>query len=170
MTAPGLDRPDGEESEPGTASELMTIDELTALLRKPKGSVYKMVASNRIPGKKKIGRDWRFLRSEVEAWLRRGTQGGRHGAGLDEAEEQVPVGHRGGTSSTEAVLARIFTPDQMVALEQHWITTPMALLAQGVRNDGRQRLGLLLGMSEDEIVERCLAVAALSGWSPMTGR
>ena len=47
---------------------LMTLDEVAAFLRLSKDTVYRMAQSGRIPASK-VGTQWRFRRSDVEAWL-----------------------------------------------------------------------------------------------------
>lgn len=46
----------------------MTIDDLASYLQLSKSSLYKLVQSGRIPGKK-IGRHWRFHRGTIDRWL-----------------------------------------------------------------------------------------------------
>jgi len=50
---------------PGT---IMTIDELSDYLRISKSTVYKLVQSGRLPGKK-AGRQWRFHKNAIDEWL-----------------------------------------------------------------------------------------------------
>jgi excisionase family DNA binding protein len=47
----------------------MTVPEVAALLRIPTSSVYALAGRGEIPGHR-IGRSWRFIRAEVEHWLR----------------------------------------------------------------------------------------------------
>jgi len=48
----------------------MTIDDLAAYLQISKSSLYKLVQSGRIPGRK-IGRHWRFQKQLIDTWLSR---------------------------------------------------------------------------------------------------
>ena len=47
---------------------VMTIAEVAAYLRIPRGSAYKLAQQGRIPGRK-VGRHWRFRREVVDKWL-----------------------------------------------------------------------------------------------------
>ena len=66
--------------------DVMTIDQLAAYLQIPKSTLYKLVQDGKVPGKK-IGRQWRFHREAVDAWL-------AHGANLSASENilRVPGG------------------------------------------------------------------------------
>jgi excisionase family DNA binding protein len=50
----------------------MTVDELAALLRVNRKSVYEAIARGEIPGIRRIGRTVRASREAVLAWLREG--------------------------------------------------------------------------------------------------
>ena len=47
---------------------LITLDEVATYLRLSKDTVYRMAQSGKIPASK-VGTQWRFRRSDVEAWL-----------------------------------------------------------------------------------------------------
>ncbi|MEI6564071.1 MAG: acetate--CoA ligase [bacterium] len=47
---------------------VMTLDEAAAFLKTPKSTLYKMLEANKIPARK-VGRQWRFNRSELDQWL-----------------------------------------------------------------------------------------------------
>ena len=47
---------------------VMTVGEVAEYLRIPRGSVYKLAQTGRIPCQK-VGRHWRFKREAVEKWL-----------------------------------------------------------------------------------------------------
>ena len=47
---------------------VMTVDEVAAYLRIPRGSVYKLAQRGKIPGQK-VGRHWRFRREAIDGWL-----------------------------------------------------------------------------------------------------
>ncbi len=58
---------------------VMTADEVAALLKVGKTTVYRLVrqpGTQRLPARK-VGREWRFLRSEVLSWLRENPGGGQ---------------------------------------------------------------------------------------------
>jgi len=46
----------------------MTLDEVAAYLRLSKDTVYRMAQSGKIPASK-VGTQWRFRQSDVDAWL-----------------------------------------------------------------------------------------------------
>jgi excisionase family DNA binding protein len=48
---------------------VLTIDELSAYLKIPKSTLYKLVREGKIPSQK-IGRHWRFHRETIDKWLR----------------------------------------------------------------------------------------------------
>ena len=52
------------------APDVMTLNEVAEYLRIPRSTVYKLVQEGRIPGQK-VGRQWRFRRETVQAWLDR---------------------------------------------------------------------------------------------------
>lgn len=51
---------------------VMTVDELAALLRVNRKSIYDAIARGEIPGVRRIGRTFRASREAVLAWLREG--------------------------------------------------------------------------------------------------
>lgn len=51
--------------------DVMTIDQLAEYLQIPKSTLYKLVQDGKVPGKK-VGRQWRFHREAVDAWLAEG--------------------------------------------------------------------------------------------------
>ena len=53
-----------------TLPEVMTVDEVAAYLRIPRGSVYKLAQQGPIPCQK-VGRHWRFHRVALDEWLAR---------------------------------------------------------------------------------------------------
>ena len=51
------------------AGDVLTIDELSAYLKIPKSSLYKLVRGGKVPCQK-IGRHWRFHREAIDHWLK----------------------------------------------------------------------------------------------------
>ena len=49
---------------------VLTIDELSAYLKIPKSSLYKLAQEGKLPGQK-VGRHWRFHLDAVDEWLKR---------------------------------------------------------------------------------------------------
>jgi excisionase family DNA binding protein len=54
---------------PLTRDDVMTAREVGALLHLPGSSVYELARRGTLPGHR-IGRAWRFIRQEIEDWLR----------------------------------------------------------------------------------------------------
>lgn len=48
---------------------IFTVDDVAIFLKIPKATIYKLVRQKTIPAHK-VGKHWRFLRDEVETWLR----------------------------------------------------------------------------------------------------
>lgn len=63
----------GDRSDPQRGSlsreDVMTAGEVGALLRLASSSVYDLARRGAIPGHR-VGRAWRFIRYEIEGWLR----------------------------------------------------------------------------------------------------
>jgi excisionase family DNA binding protein len=48
--------------------DVLTIEELSAYLKIPKSTLYKLVREGKIPSQK-IGRHWRFRKRAIDHWL-----------------------------------------------------------------------------------------------------
>lgn len=57
------------DEKPGA---VLTIDELSAYLKIPKSTLYKVVREGKVPCQK-IGRHWRFRREAIDRWLEEGA-------------------------------------------------------------------------------------------------
>ncbi len=64
--------PTPQVQPPSVESPVMTVDELAALLRVNRKSVYEAIQRGEIPGIRRIGRTVRASREAVLAWLREG--------------------------------------------------------------------------------------------------
>lgn len=53
---------------------VMTIEEVAAFLKVSETTAYQLVRSGEIQGRK-VGREWRFLKSEIIEWLKKGGEG-----------------------------------------------------------------------------------------------
>ncbi len=62
---------------------VMTIEEVAAFLKISETTAYQLVRSGEIRGRK-VGREWRFLKSEVVDWLKKGGESSSTGVLLDE--------------------------------------------------------------------------------------
>ena len=51
-----------------TTGDVLTIEELSAYLKIPKSTLYKLVREGKIPSQK-IGRHWRFRKAAIDFWL-----------------------------------------------------------------------------------------------------
>ena len=49
-------------------SAVMTIKELSAYLKIPKSTLYKLVREGKVPSQK-VGRHWRFRKEAIDRWL-----------------------------------------------------------------------------------------------------
>ncbi len=49
-------------------SAVMTIEELSAYLKIPKSTLYKLVREGKVPSQK-VGRHWRFRKEAIDRWL-----------------------------------------------------------------------------------------------------
>ena len=49
-------------------SDYLNFDEASALLNTPRSTLYRWLKEGQIPGHK-LGRQWRFLRSELDAFI-----------------------------------------------------------------------------------------------------
>lgn len=53
-----------------TSRELvLTVADVAVYLKIPKATVYKLVRQEKIPAHK-VGKHWRFIREELEGWLK----------------------------------------------------------------------------------------------------
>ena len=50
------------------SGDVLTIEELSAYLKIPKSTLYKLVREGKIPSQK-IGRHWRFRKGAIDLWL-----------------------------------------------------------------------------------------------------
>lgn len=53
------------DEKPG---DVLTIKELSAYLKIPRSTLYKLVREGRIPSQK-VGRHWRFRKEAIDRWL-----------------------------------------------------------------------------------------------------
>jgi excisionase family DNA binding protein len=49
-------------------ADILTIEELSAYLKIPKSTLYKVVRERKIPSQK-VGRHWRFRKEAIDRWL-----------------------------------------------------------------------------------------------------
>jgi excisionase family DNA binding protein len=58
----------------------MTLEELSAYLKIPKSTLYKLAQEGRLPGQK-IGKQWRFGKQAIDQWLNEGGLKNSQGQG-----------------------------------------------------------------------------------------
>lgn len=52
----------------GRLDDVLTIEELSAYLKVPKSTLYKLVREGKLPSHK-VGRHWRFRKEAIDRWL-----------------------------------------------------------------------------------------------------
>lgn len=68
--------------------DVLTLEELAAYLKVSETTAYALVRGGELPGRK-VGREWRFLRARVVAWLNEaGTGGDMAEGGVVQRDEQ----------------------------------------------------------------------------------
>jgi len=55
--------------------EIFTLNEVAAYLKVGKRTVYRLAAAKKIPAFK-VGGSWRFLRTDIDYWIRQQSGGG----------------------------------------------------------------------------------------------
>lgn len=61
------------DSGPMAEGDILTVPEVAHLLRVPKSTVYKLARLGQLPASK-IGKHWRFVRRDLEAWMHQGRR------------------------------------------------------------------------------------------------
>lgn len=56
--------------------DVLTIDEVSAYLKTPKSTVYKLAQEGRLPCQK-VGRQWRFHKGAIDKWLKESRKPGQ---------------------------------------------------------------------------------------------
>ena len=56
-------------TEVGSLRMILTLDEVSSLLKVSKETIYKMVQKGELPGAFKIGNQWRFNKTKIDSWL-----------------------------------------------------------------------------------------------------
>lgn len=77
------------EERPG---DVLTIDELSAYLKLPKSTLYKLVREGKVPGRK-VGRHWRFRKEAIDRWLEE-THGDKEEGGEFNATQKEDASDR----------------------------------------------------------------------------
>ncbi|MDQ6734042.1 MAG: helix-turn-helix domain-containing protein, partial [Nitrospirota bacterium] len=62
------------DSDGGLNGHILTVAEVAHFLRVPKSTVYKLARLGQIPASK-IGKHWRFLRSDLQHWMETRSNG-----------------------------------------------------------------------------------------------
>jgi excisionase family DNA binding protein len=70
-------------------AEFLTTRQLQELLRVDRTTIYRMAESGRLPGVK-VGKQWRFARDQIEAWLEMQTGGLRNNGSIGPTPRSAP--------------------------------------------------------------------------------
>lgn len=63
------------EAMANAEDEILTLDEVAAYLKAGKRTVYRLAAAKKIPAFK-VGGTWRFLRADIDRWIKQQSMGG----------------------------------------------------------------------------------------------
>lgn len=61
---------------PSDAGEILTVPEVADFLKVTERTIYRLAAAKRIPAFK-VGGSWRFVRAEIDRWIRQQSADGR---------------------------------------------------------------------------------------------
>ncbi len=64
----------GYSTMPTDSDEILTIEEMAVYLKAGKRTVYRLAAEGKIPAFK-VGGTWRFLRADIELWIKQQSAG-----------------------------------------------------------------------------------------------
>lgn len=64
----------GYSTMPTDSDEIFTIEEMAVYLKAGKRTVYRLAAEGKIPAFK-VGGTWRFLRGDIELWIKQQSAG-----------------------------------------------------------------------------------------------
>lgn len=64
----------GYSTMPTDSDEILTIEEMAVYLKAGKRTVYRLAAEGKIPAFK-VGGTWRFLRGDIELWIKQQSAG-----------------------------------------------------------------------------------------------
>ncbi|WP_189642015.1 helix-turn-helix domain-containing protein [Deinococcus piscis] len=79
--------------------DVLTLEELATLLKVSETTAYSLVRSGELPGRK-VGREWRFVRSQILTWLMSGTEDNM-GQTNTQGDGVVQLGEDGGEFKVE---------------------------------------------------------------------
>jgi excisionase family DNA binding protein len=68
-----VDDAEDDQLEPAEWPDVLTVEDVTKLLRLDRKTIYASVRAGEIPGVRRIGRTIRFHRDTVLGWLRQGS-------------------------------------------------------------------------------------------------
>lgn len=78
---------DKGEAMADAEDEILTLDEVAAYLKAGKRTVYRLAAAKKIPAFK-VGGAWRFLRADIDCWIKQQSMDGLVSHGQDEQIEK----------------------------------------------------------------------------------
>jgi excisionase family DNA binding protein len=135
---------------------ILDVDGVAEYLQLSRSKIYNMLAADELPGHK-LGKQWRFRRSTVDAWL---TAQPMRAAGLTARSISDPV-------FVPAVRTARLTTEQLALLRGLWIDRPEQFLAIAAKPDGRASLARLLSIDPENVdaIARLLE-SAPHAWAP----
>lgn len=122
------------------------VEGLSKYLHASQSTVYKLAQNGELPCKK-MGRQWRFCRSEIDRWI-----ANRCGDELAGAVGGT-LGIKSAFGVGEASLSEYFTDEQIDLLAAFDIDSPQRLLRMFASSKRRNGLVKLLGMTSDALDE-----------------
>ncbi len=147
-------------------SDYLTLDEASEFLSTPKSTLYRWLREGRLPGHK-LGRQWRFLQAELEAF-RTGGSGDRTAAesviwdAIDAGASALHVAPTGASHSLGYRLERgvepiaDLDPDRFEALDRAW-----TVASRPVRGEDKRRL--FLERADERVQVRYRRLETFSG-------
>jgi excisionase family DNA binding protein len=149
---------------------ILDVDGVAEYLQLSRSKIYNMLTAGELPGHR-LGKQWRFRRSAVDAWLNaqpkrvagltaRGVDLTGRAPGLTARSLNEPV-------FPHAARTARLTTEQLALLRGLWIDRPEQFLAIAAKPDGRASLARLLSI-EPESVDAIahLLESAPHAWAP----
>lgn len=140
---------------------LLSVDEVSRYLRLSQSKVYAMLRDGELRGHK-LGKQWRFRRSAVDAWLieqTNATAGGLRARSLNE-----PVFAAAGAPA-------VLTREQLTLLRGVWIDRPDKFVAIAAKPAGKASLAKLLSIAPTQVEAIASSLASAEEFGPeLTGK
>ncbi|MGV8839537.1 MAG: helix-turn-helix domain-containing protein [Bauldia sp.] len=145
--------------------EIMDVSGLARYLRVSPSNIYKMASAGLIPGFK-VGKHWRFRRSDIDGWSQAGAvleprppaSGTRGITTRSLAAPVSPAAARKASSGFEGALSE----RQIAMLRDRWIETPEQLIAMVAQPLGLAKVAEMLGLARENVSEIARSLEARS--------